>query len=302
VTPASPNRIADTARTIAIVSSTGRIKRRLVPEIEEYYRALGFNAEFGASCFRSRRLNRSDDRARAEEILGYLRDSSVAALVFARGGEHSERLIPYLDPDAVARQAKTVIGFSDVSSLLDFFVSRGARSVFHGPMATDVLSSSPKTTRHLSRILAGTLRRVPLVKTTVIRPGTCEGPVRGGCISVLENRLDSRNPPDFSGTILFMEDIRESVRSLKAILESFRESQKFSGLLGVMVGEMYGCGSRPAAFWKAFGPVLLEYFGDSDIPILQGVRSGHGRNELYLPLGRTVRLECAPGGSRLVLP
>ena len=292
------NKIPD---TLAIVSSTGRLKPNLIPEIQEYYQNFGYQVRFGKSCFQQRQLNRPDDRMRAKELLDALEDPSVAAVIFARGGEYSERILNYLPQEEIRKSSKIIIGFSDVSSILSFFVENSRCKVYHGPMATDVLMSGERQTHMLGEILKGRLKKITMEEVGILQPGECKGVLKGGCISVLSKLLERDLNFTFDNCIVFIEDVHESVRSLFQIFEKMKQAGKLIRIKGLLFGEMIHCsGGATRNFWPDFiEEVIQPFFSRFNIPIGYNIRSGHGRNEFYLPLGEEVRVRLHPKKSTL---
>lgn len=286
---------------LAIISSTGRLKTNLIPEIEEYYRNFGYQVHFGKSCFQQRQLNRPDDRMRAKELIEALENPSVGAIIFARGGEYSERILNYLPHEEMRKYSKIIIGFSDVSSILSYFVENTHCKVYHGPMAADVLMSGERQTHMLGEILKGRLKKVPLDNLGILQPGECKGILKGGCISVLSKLLERDLNFTFDNCIVFIEDVHESVRSLYQIFEKLKAAGKLIRIKGLLFGEMIHCsGGATRNFWPDFiEEVIQPFFSRYNIPIGYNIRSGHGSNELYLPLGAEVRVKLHPKKSSL---
>ncbi len=286
----SQDRIYKPVRNISIVSTTGMLKRELIQEIYEYYEDLGCNIYICKSCFVPRRLTVADDKFRASELMKEVKSKTCDAIIFARGGEYSERLLPYLDKSIIKKHPKLIIGFSDLTSILSLFVENSKSRVFHGPMATDIIYSPLKTTKLLKSILRGKTPDLNLPRVTVLNDGEAEGILKGGCISVLANLLETDYCPSFSQSILFIEDINESKRALRRIFQQFKTARKLMSIQAVIFGEMYNCGRTHKSFWEDFKLSIFEFFFKYQIPIGYNLLSGHGRNEFYLPFGRKVKL------------
>ena len=71
-------------------------------------------------------LAASDDM-RAAELNAMLADPDVRAIVLARGGYGLMRILPRLDPEALRRDPKPIIGFSDATALLAWAYAAGVR-------------------------------------------------------------------------------------------------------------------------------------------------------------------------------
>src|SRR4029078_9208145 len=75
-----------------------------------------------------------DDRARADDINKAFADKSVAAVHAIRGGWGSARLLPYLDFEAIRRNPKVIIRYSDVTALLPSIYEKSGLVTCHGPI------------------------------------------------------------------------------------------------------------------------------------------------------------------------
>ena len=75
------------------------------------------------------------DARRAEELMGFVNDPEVAAIVCARGGYGCHRIIDRLDADAQIRKAaKPLVGYSDITTLLLWQRKKAGLLGIHGPM------------------------------------------------------------------------------------------------------------------------------------------------------------------------
>jgi len=117
--------------------------------------------------------------------------------------------------------------------------------------------------------------------------GSAEGTLLGGCLSLLVTTLGTPREQDWRGAILFLEDVGEAPYRLDRMLFHLREAGKFSGVQGVIFGEMKDCGQM-----DLLRPELLRHFDGLGIPVAAGLASGHtfGRN-ICLPLGVQARLQ-----------
>ncbi len=232
-------------------------------------------------------------------------DDSLAAIVFARGGHGLLRLLPRLDWDLIGRRPRAWLGYSDVTPLLLAIIVRCGLVAFHGPMvATDLA-------RGLDAVEAASLRgalegeavlRYPL---RWLRGGAAEGPVLGGCLSLLTAVLGTPWATRFDGALLFMEDVNEPFHRIDRMLTHLRLSDNLIGVRGIIAGHFGGeweqaivdvgtVGTASLAAWHAES--LLALPG----PIAWGLPCGHGVPNLTLPLGATGGLD--PARRELTVP
>ncbi len=72
-------------------------------------------------------------RARAEEFNALIRDPRVRCVMSVIGGSNSNGMLPHLDFEALRRDPKIIVGYSDVTALLLGIHARTGLVTFHGP-------------------------------------------------------------------------------------------------------------------------------------------------------------------------
>src|SRR5882757_2237455 len=98
-----------------------------------------------------------DDLARGVELcraLGFvpvLGDDTVDAVWCLQGGFGTTRILDRVDFAAIRRRPKPVIGYSDITALINAIALEAGVIAFHGPFACDPFSAF--TRRHFERVL-----------------------------------------------------------------------------------------------------------------------------------------------------
>ena len=72
-------------------------------------------------------------------------DRRIKAIVCARGGFGSMRILSLLDYDVICKNPKIFAGYSDASALLSFLYEKCHLVTFHGPMITTLSEASKRT-------------------------------------------------------------------------------------------------------------------------------------------------------------
>jgi len=128
-------------------------------------------------------------------------------------------------------------------------------------------------------------------------PGSAEGMLYGGCLSLLCASLGTPYEIETRGTILFLEDLAEPAFRIDRMLMHLKLAGKFEDVRGVIFGEMLNCGQRGAQDYT-LQQVVQRVLGDLDIPIAYGLKSGHvSRSNITLPFGVNARLTAGEGVS-----
>jgi muramoyltetrapeptide carboxypeptidase len=265
---------------------------RGIAEVE----ALGFGVKVGEGVLARRGFTAGSAQARLAQLHALFADPVVRAIVCARGGAGTAHLLPGLDRGLVSADPKLVLGYSDVTALHLVLGQLGITSL-HGPMvaweladglpAYDTASLWHGLTGEGSPWTSGAGQIVPL------RPGSAQGVVRGGCLSLLAAlvgtpwALETPEP-----TILFIEDVDERPYRVDRMLRQLRLSGALAGVRGIVLGEMKGCQAGADEDYS-LDEIVLEALAGLDVPVAFGLASGHAtRPNITLPLGVRARLEC----------
>jgi muramoyltetrapeptide carboxypeptidase len=246
---------------------------------------------------RHRYLAGTDGR-RASELRAAFDDPDTRAVVCARAGYGCGRLLPLLDFAALARRPKVFVGYSDAALLLNLLVQRAGVVAFHGPMvARDFAEGlSARSRDHFVRLLTTGKGEDELSCPHTLRGGVGEGPLLGGCLSVLVSVLGTPFAVDTRGAVLFLEDVDEKPYRIDRMLTQLEQAGCLSHLAGVVFGEMRGCWGEGGDAGELL-EVIAEFFARYPYPVAFGRPARHGGGEnLTLALGVRVRLD----GGRLI--
>jgi muramoyltetrapeptide carboxypeptidase len=255
----------------------------------------GFRVRIGPAALRKHGYLAGTDRERAGDLYAMFRDREVKAIMAARGGYGSGRLLEDLDPRVFRDHPRIFVAHSDLTFLLNDLVQRAELVAFHGPMVAS-FHSQPAAMESLLAMLSGERGGWHQPIDDVVQPGTAEGPIVGGCLSVLVSMLGTPFAVATRGCLLFLEEVNEKPFRIDRMLVQLRQAGALEGVAGVIFGEMVGC--RAADNERvSVRDVVAEAFANVSYPVAYGLPSGHGRGSVTLPLGVRARL----AGDRLTL-
>jgi muramoyltetrapeptide carboxypeptidase len=277
---------------IGIVAPASNIKPDLLEEGCRELERLGFRTTYSPGITTVFRYFSGTVERRAAEFLEMVRNPDVRAIFCARGGYGSGRIIPYLEPELLRANPKIINGSSDITMVLSF-LDRSGLVGFHGPMvATAIRQGEAGYFRSLLLdVLKGERVRFPLTNTEVLRPGSAEGRLNGGCLSMVVATLGTSYEIDTAGSILIVEDQDTKPYQVDRMLTQLLQAGKFDGVQGVVFGEMLNC-QQNANQGYTLKEVILDVLGETAFPILYGFPTGHtsGPNAM-VPFGVTARLK-----------
>lgn len=217
-------------------------------------------------------------------------DGGARIVVAARGGYGSTRLLDRIDWSDLSRRGVCVVGFSDVTAVLNPLGNNGVPQV-HGPMVAAGLDVRCNASR-LHSLLSGELIGRPLfhiAKRSVIRGGRAEGRVLGGNLTVVTSLIGTPWEPDFDGSILFLEEVNEPLYRLDRLLTHLRSSGRLRNVKALIGGSLRGC--RPASERSHRWRQLLLEAAPESAPVVVDLPFGHGKANLAFPIGATVEID-----------
>lgn len=243
--------------------------------------SLGFNVWVPEEIFRKEGFLAGTDDQRSALIHQMFNMDEIKAIMCARGGYGSMRLLPLIDYKNFINNPKLLMGFSDISALLTV-ISQQCRVVcWHGPVLTSLAEAGSDTITSLRHSLTSTGPTVMHAdQGVIIYPGKAKGLSAGGNLSVLCHLAGTPYAPDLSGRILMLEDVGEAPYRIDRMLTQMKLSGFFEGVAGVVAGSFDRCGDSYKTI-EIFNDIFSEY----GIPVLYGFPFGHIEPNLSFPIG-----------------
>ncbi|MBA3316530.1 MAG: LD-carboxypeptidase [Gemmatimonadales bacterium] len=309
-----PPRLTQGSR-IALVAPAGPLlERDDLIRAEALCRALGYEPVLGSHAGERHGYFAGTDDQRLADLNGALREPEIAAIWCIRGGYGTTRILDRVDFDALTRHPKPLIGYSDITAILNAATRHTGMVTFHAPMARAAMPAFSRG--HFERVLAsvepaGRLERLPQPadvllprenRIATLRGGVAEGPLMGGNLTLLQCLVGTAHFPDLEGAILFLEDVGEDLYRVDRMLAHLRMCGALAGLAGIAVGRFTELNRAMVDGALGFDEVLATYFLPLDIPVVYGFPIGHIDDQWTLPLGVRARLDADAGELELLEP
>jgi len=273
--------------TIGIVAPAGPFDPEKFMKGKTVLESMGFQTFFDEGIFQKHGFLAGTDTQRADQVNRLFADPSIQAIVCARGGYGSLRILSLLDFETIQTHPKIFLGFSDISALLSVLYDQCDLVTFHGPVVTTLASATEKTIMAMKTALTSD---APLELTTengtVIKPGVCSGLVAGGNLTTLCHLVGTPYAPNFKGKILLLEDVGEMPYRIDRMLTQMKLAGCFNEIAGLILGVFKECGHL-----NEIVEIFDNIFEDLDSPILAGFDMGHGEHNLTLPIGLGATLD-----------
>ena len=274
----------------------------------ESLEALGLKVKVGRHVLARHGYLAGADKDRAADINGFFADREVRAVLPIRGGWGSARVLPYLDFEAIRRNPKIVLGYSDITALLLSIHARTGLVTFHGPNGMGRWDAW--SVDHLRRLLfngeAVTLEnprsmsdRNSLVqienRVRTIHPGTARGRLLGGNLTVLTAILGSPYVPVWDGAILFLEDVGEDLYRIDRMFTQLKLAGVLEKIRGFVFGTCSECGPGEGFASLTLEEILADHITPLGIPAWFGAMIGHQMQQWTVPVGTEVQIDSSKG-------
>lgn len=287
---------------VGIVAPASNIKRDLLDAGGRKLRQLGYQPFYFDSILEQDLYFAGTVERRARELEEMFAREEVRAIICARGGYGANYLLRALDLKKISRTPKIFVGYSDNTTLLTWFTDAAGFVTFHGPMVTkDFALADGIDMASWEAALCGAAEWsiTPQEALKTLQEGFAQGPLYGGCLSMLAASLGTPFEVRTAGTILFIEDIAAKPFQIDRMLMQLRLAGKFKEVRGFVFGEMIDCIQHKDQDYS-LEEVIMRVIGDLGVPVAYGLRSGHvSSGNITLPIG--VRAELAVSSSEVRL-
>lgn len=292
---AKPPRLAPGDR-VTVVAPAGPVERE---SLEAGLRVLAgrYEATWDQGLLSRTRYLAGDDGRRAGELRAALGDSGAKAVIAARGGYGSLRLLPRLWPAPLhdggpPGRGKLLVGFSDITALHCALQAMGQVSV-HGPSVNQLGTQPRAVAERLFALLEDGAAPAPSVAGTPLVGGVAEGPLLGGNLSLLTRLLGTPWLPALDGAVLLLEDVTEAPYRLDRMWTHLRLAGVLDRVRGLALGEFIECEEPGATFSSQ--DVVWSLAAETGLPCVAGLPIGHGAVNVPVALGTRVRLDGGAG-------
>ena len=229
------------------------------------------------------------DARRADELMQWVGDPDVDAIVCARGGYGAARLFARLEPECFADARKPLVGYSDVTALLLWQRARADGLIgIHGPMFDAEAGPTAEELDRVGRLLRG--EPVAPLEGEGGRGGSAEGPLVGGSLTLVTNSLGTDWEIDTDGAILMLEEIGERPYALDRHLQHLADAGKLDAAAGFGIGHLVGC-TDPKRDLPTALDVMRDTLAATGKPIVWGLPFGHQSPNLAWPVGARGRID-----------
>ncbi len=318
--------------SIGIVSPSDQVEKAKFPmrisRAVNALKSIGLKTVFSKHVYGDKNLMLTIED-RAKDLNEMFDNPEIKCIMSTWGGFNSNQLLEYLDFENIKRNPKIIIGYSDISLLLNAIYSKVGLITFHGPSFLVDFGEFPTTLPYtvdnfkkavMSTIPIGTIvqpheftdeylgwdvddykKGRKLIKAPnweYIKKGFGEGNLIGGNVDTFNFLVGTEYFPNIDNSIFFFEDSfynnPSEIKRLFRGLVHLKQVRVFDSLNGMIIGRINGC---DRITYKYLVKGILDLTRDFDFPILSNVDIGHTEPKLTLPIGVNSKLDSENSNS-----
>jgi muramoyltetrapeptide carboxypeptidase len=292
--------------TIGLVAPGYSIKSEVVEEIKKTLIKMGFLPYHTPRILGSHGYFSNTDAERAKDLNELFSSPHIDGILCARGGYGCARIMHLLDYGAIKNNPKVLIGFSDVTALLNGIHKETGLIGFHGPVGSTL--DDPYSISQLEKVLIDPqpnllienvveldrkLLSDPVYARYVITPGMAYGKLVGGNLTLITSMIGTPHEIDFTNAVVCLEDVDEAPYRMDRMLTQLIQSSTFKNAAGIVFGACSGCRPKPHKKSFTLKEVIMDRISPLGIPAVYGMSFGHVKNNFTFPIGLEARLDAA---------
>jgi muramoyltetrapeptide carboxypeptidase len=275
--------------TIGVMAPSSYVERDDIERSVAVLEERGYNVFVHPQTYEREHQSAGTHLQKSLAFQGLWQREDINAIWAAGGGNRALHLLEAINFEKLKDNPKTLIGFSDVTALLNAVYAHVGLTTFHGPVFKNIHKYGQLD--HCLATLSGEAPPYPLEDAVVINDGTAEGPLVGGNLSLFQY-LPQTLPGNFcEGAILFLEDCHEDLSKIDRMVLHLRRLGVFKNAAGLIFGLFTDLTDSGRPFGFTLEDIIREHTSDLDIPVLMNAPFGHGDTLYTLPIGQKAILK-----------
>ncbi|MCX6249543.1 MAG: LD-carboxypeptidase [Bacteroidetes bacterium] len=281
---------------ISIVAPARSIRFEEVYPSMKLFQKWGYEVVLGTNIFNTHDQFSGTDDQRAADLQQALDDESVKAIICARGGYGTVRIIDRLDFTRFCDHPKWIVGYSDITVIHTHVHERFGIETIHAlmPFNIPVDDLQDDSTETLKYALSGMGLQYIINGTPLNREGKSEGILTGGNLSILYSLMGSVSEIQTEGKILFLEDVDEYLYHIDRMMMNLKRAGKLKNLRGLIIGDMGRMNDNQIPYGKTAHEIIADAVAGCNYPVCFNFQAGHGSKNVAMFLGRKITMNVGP--------
>jgi len=277
---------------IGIVAPAGMISQKKVTHAIKVFNGWGLDVILGRNIFKRKNTFAGSDKQRKDDFQDIIDRQDIRAIICARGGYGTIRIINKIDFRKFIQNPKWIVGFSDITVFHTYLQKNIKCESVHALMPGSFSESEheSKSLNSLKNVLFGGKIIYKIPSHSLNSYGETEGTLIGGNLSVIYSMQGTSLEIDTDDKILFVEDVNEYLYHVDRMISNLRLSGKLDNLRGLIVGHMSRMKDSPVAFGESAYEIIHRAVRDYSYPVIFNFPAGHVKPNMALILGRNIKM------------
>lgn len=277
---------------VALVAPAKHIPSEYLIRAKQLLQSWGLQVIIGAHADGKQHYFSGTDDERLSDLQLALDNPEVKAIICARGGYGTIRIIDRINWDLFMQHPKWLVGFSDITVLHNHLHTVIKAPSIHGtvPLNFPEDGSENEALKTLKQGLMQPTLTYSFPKHKLNRGGDFSGVVVGGNLSILHNLVGTNSDLDTCNKVLFFEDLCEPAYHVDRMLWAMKKAGKFENLKGLLVGGMTDITHTKEMFDQTISELILDNLKEYDFPIVFDFPAGHWERNFAIRLGLEAKL------------
>ena len=288
--------------TIGILCPAGAMSMEKAQTAINVLQEWGFKIVTGRTLGNQGSYFSGTDEERLSDLQAMMDDRSIAAILCARGGYGTGRIIEKISFKKFRNHPKWIIGFSDITILLSHLFSNYKIASLHAPMAA-AFNDEQYTNQYVQSLheaLTGKKTNIRTAPHPYNRHGAAKGILMGGNLSLLAHMVGTSSDIDTRGRILFIEDVGEYIYNVDRMLYQLKRSGKLKKLAGLIIGGFTEMKDTEIPFGKQVEEVIRDVVAEYDFPVCYSFPVSHEKENYALKVGVEHKLNIKENKTLLI--
>lgn len=280
--------------TIVILSTARKVTIEEITPAIQFFESWGLKVRLGKTIGLVHNQFAGTDAEREADLQAAVSDPEVRAIMCARGGYGTVRMMDNIDWTGLLSHPKWFCGFSDMTYIHVHLNQTLGVQTMHSTVPVFFPKNTPGAIETLRKQLFGEEVVFNFPAQPLDRTGTAKGTLIGGNLSILYSITGTKSGFNPAGKILYLEDIDEYLYHVDRMMMNLKRSGKLHDLAGLIVGGMTDMKDNAIPFGKNAEEIIAEHVAEFGYPVCFGFPAGHIADNNTIVLGKVTRMEVGP--------
>ncbi len=279
-------------KNIRIIGLSSHIDHKMIEGGINWLTKHGFNVSVADQVYSKNFQSAGTVNDKITALHAAYSDPNIDIILISCGGNGAIHLLDHIDFDLIKNNPKPIVGFSDMTVILNAIHTKGGSQVFHGPTATQLGRPLPdEQMKQFLDVIAENKSPIRWSDCSITNKKNTFGILIGGNLSVFQTVLGTPYLPQDDNIILFLEDVGDEISRYDRMLAHIKQSGLFDRCSAILFGDFHAA-NNPARvpFGKTIDEIITDITSDLKIPVITNCPFGHCGQLSTLPIGATCHL------------